>query len=249
MYIDGFIAAVPRDRRSEYDAFARRSWGLFERFGALRQVETWGDDVPDGKLTDLRRAVAAEDHEEVVFSWLEWPDESTRQAAFMEMEAGNAEMGEMPFDGQRMIFGGFVPVLDLGESTEAPAYVDGFVLAVPTAKRDAFIAHATKGDSVFMEAGAHRIVEAWGDDVPAGKRTDLARAVKAESDETVCFSWIEWPDKATRDAAFARMQEAMSDPEKMDPRLDPQKNPMPFDGKRMIWGGFVPMFEFQNAGG
>lgn len=246
-YIDGFIAAVQRDRRTAYEGFAQRSWTLFNRYGALRQVETWGDRVPDGKLTDFRRAVAAVEGEEVVFSWLEWPDKATRDAGFAGMEQEGAQLGEMPFDGQRMIFGGFVPLLDLGEARAAPGYVDGFVLAVPSGNRDAFIAHATEGDGVFMDAGATRVVEAWGDDVPAGKRTDFARSVLAEGNETVCFSWIEWPDKATRDAAHAQMHEAMSDPAKMDSRMDPEKNPMPFDGQRMIWGGFVPMFDSKGA--
>jgi uncharacterized protein YbaA (DUF1428 family) len=119
------------------------------------------------------------------------------------------------------------------------SYIDGFVIAVPTANRQKFIDHATTGDSVFIEYGALRVVECWGDDVPAGKVTDFAGAVKATAEETVCFSWIEWPDKATRDAAFARMM----DPANPDPRMDPATNPMPFDGARMIFGGFVPVVD------
>ncbi|WP_439486562.1 DUF1428 domain-containing protein [Blastomonas fulva] len=122
-------------------------------------------------------------------------------------------------------------------------YIDGFVIACPTANRDAFIAHACMGDAVFIELGALRVVECWGDDVPDGHTTDFRRAVKAESDESVLFSWIEWPDKATRDAAMARMTEMMTDPAKTDPRMDPAKNPMPFDGKRLIFGGFVPVVD------
>ena len=71
-------------------------------------------------------------------------------------------------------------------------------------------------------------------------------AVKAEAGEAVLFSWIEWPDKATRDAGMAKMTEMMTDPSKLDPRMDPEKNPMPFDGKRMIFGGFVPVVEFSK---
>ena len=82
-----------------------------------------------------------------------------------------------------------------------------------------------------------RVVECWGDDVPDGKVTDFRKAVQAGDDETVVFSWIEWPDKATRDAGMARMM----DPDNRDPRMDMEKNPMPFDGKRMIFGGFVPV--------
>src|SRR3546814_21004211 len=81
------------------------------------------------------------------------------------------------------------------------------LLAVPTANKQKFIDHANMGDSVFMEMGAVRILECWGDDVPDGKQTDFRRAVQAQEDETVVFSWIEWPDKATRDAAMAQMGE------------------------------------------
>ena len=123
------------------------------------------------------------------------------------------------------------------------SYIDGFVIACPKANKDKFIAHAREGDSVFIELGALRVVECWGDDVPEGKTTDFRMAVKAEEDEVVLFSWIEWPDKATRDAAMATMTEWMNDPAKADPRMDPAKNPMPFDGKRMIFGGFAPIVE------
>jgi uncharacterized protein YbaA (DUF1428 family) len=72
-------------------------------------------------------------------------------------------------------------------------------------------------------------------------------AVKAQADEAVCFSWIEWPDKATRDAAFAKTSEWMKNPETCDPRMGAAKNPMPFDGKRMIFGGFTPVVELSKA--
>tara|TARA_R110000868_G_scaffold53744_4_gene168557 strand:+ start:38614 stop:39006 length:393 start_codon:yes stop_codon:yes gene_type:complete len=129
------------------------------------------------------------------------------------------------------------------------SFIDGFVIAVPTANKDKFIAHANHGNSVFIELGALRIMECWGVDVPEGKVTDFRHAVQAEADETVCFSWIEWPDKATRDAAFAKMTEWMENPEKADPRMDPAKNPMPFDGKRMIFGGFAPVLELPGKEG
>ena len=115
------------------------------------------------------------------------------------------------------------------------SYIDGFVIAVPTANRETFIAHARELDPVFLELGATRVVEGWGDDVPRGQVTDFHRAVAAKDDETVVFSWVEWPDKATRDAGMKKMME--------DPRMDPANNPMPFDGKRMIFGGFNVAFE------
>ena len=113
------------------------------------------------------------------------------------------------------------------------AYIDGFVMAVPTATRDTFIAHAKKFDALFLECGATRVVEGWGDDVPEGKVTDFRRAVQATPEESVVFSWIEWPDKAARDSGMERVMK--------DPRMDPATNPMPFDGKRMIFGGFAPV--------
>ena len=113
------------------------------------------------------------------------------------------------------------------------AYIDGFVMAVPTANKQKFLDYAREFDPIFLEFGATRVLECWGDDVPHGKQTDFYRAVEAKDDETVVFSWIEWPDKATRDAGMKKM---MGDP-RMDPST-PGNPPMPFDGKRMIFGGF-----------
>ena len=113
------------------------------------------------------------------------------------------------------------------------AYIDGFVIAVPTADRERYAIYARTMDAIMLEYGATRIVEGWGDDVPAGETTSFPMAVKAGADETVVFSWTEWTDKETRDAAWAKMM--------ADPRFDPPANPMPFDGKRMIYGGFAPV--------
>ena len=115
------------------------------------------------------------------------------------------------------------------------AYIDGFVIAVPTANKQAFIDFARRFDPIFIEHGANRVLECWGDDVPHGKQTDFHRAVAAKDDESVLFSWIEWPDKATRDAGNDKVMK--------DPRMDPASNPMPFDGARMIYGGFAPVLE------
>ena len=111
-------------------------------------------------------------------------------------------------------------------------YIDGFVIAVPNANREQFVAHADTLDPIFLEVGATRVLECWGDDVPDGKLTDFRRAVQARDDESVVFSWIEWPDKATRDAGMEKIMN--------DPRM-PAAGDMPFDGKRMIFGGFVPV--------
>jgi uncharacterized protein YbaA (DUF1428 family) len=122
------------------------------------------------------------------------------------------------------------------------SYIDGFVIAVSKESRQQFIDHANFADGMFIEMGALRVIECWADDVPNGTLTDFRMAVKATEDEDVVFSWIEWPDKATRDAANAKMM----DPNNSDPRMDPQKNPMPFDGKRMIWGGFAPVVDMKG---
>lgn len=119
------------------------------------------------------------------------------------------------------------------------SYIDGFVIAVPDANREQFIAHARAFDPVFLEYGAIRVVECWGDDVPDGKLTDFRRAVQATQKESVAFSWIEWPDKATRDAGMAKIMK--------DPRMEAASQ-CPFDGKRMIFGGFTAVVDLADGG-
>lgn len=109
-------------------------------------------------------------------------------------------------------------------------YVDGFVAAVPTANRDAYLNHAERAAALFKEFGALSVVECWGDDVPEGKLTSFPLAVKREADETVVFSWVTWPSRAVRDAGWEKLM--------ADPRMSPAAIPMPFDGKRLIYGGF-----------
>lgn len=117
-------------------------------------------------------------------------------------------------------------------------YVDGVVIAVPKQQKQAFLEHADSVDRLFIEWGALRVMECWGDDVPAGKQTDFYRAVQAKDDEAVVFSWIEWPDKATRDLGMQQMHKME------DPRLTNAQ--MPFDGMRMIYGGFETIYELAN---
>ena len=107
-------------------------------------------------------------------------------------------------------------------------YVDGFVAAVPKANKQAYLDHARAAAVLFREWGATRVVETWGDEVPEGKQTDFMKAVAAKPDEVIVFSWVEYPDKATRDAAGQKMM--------TDPRM--QAMTMPFDGARLIYGGF-----------
>lgn len=115
------------------------------------------------------------------------------------------------------------------------AYVDGFLLAVPDANREAYLHLAEIAAEVFRDHGALRVVECWGDDVPDGVVTSFPMAVKVEPGETVVFSWIEWPSREARDAGNAKMME--------DSRLKAYGETMPFDGKRMIFGGFVPILD------
>ena len=114
-------------------------------------------------------------------------------------------------------------------------YVDGFVAAVPLANREIYRQHAEKAAAVFREHGALNVVECWGDDVPEGKLTSFSMAVKREADETVVFSWITWPSRQVRDEAWKKVM--------ADPRLKSDSNPMPFDGKRLIYGGFEVIVE------
>ena len=113
-YVTGFLTPVKTEDKARYVKSAEASWPLFQKYGALSQVETWGEDVPDGTRTDFRRAVQATPDETVVFSWIEWPDRATCDAAWADMmadESMGAEMGDMPFDGQRMIFGSFQAIV------------------------------------------------------------------------------------------------------------------------------------------
>ena len=113
-------------------------------------------------------------------------------------------------------------------------YIDGFVVPVPTDKKAAYLEMASTVAPFFIELGAERVVESWGDDVPHGKLTDFYGAVKAEEGEAIVFAWVVWPSRETRDAGMARMME--------DPRMKPPENP-PFDTKRMIFGGFETILD------
>ena len=109
-------------------------------------------------------------------------------------------------------------------------YIDGYVIAVPTANKESYRRVAQNATTVFKEYGALSVVECWGDDVPEGKVTSFSMAVKRKDDETVVFSWITWPSRAVRDEGMKKAME--------DPRLKEGMDPMPFDGQRMIYGGF-----------
>ena len=235
-YVEGFVLAVPAENKDSYKAHAEQAQPMFAEFGVARMVETWGDDVPDGKVTDFKGAVQAQDGETVVFSWFEYPSRAARDAANAKMmsDPRMKEMGtSMPFDGKRMIMGGFESLLDESDGARG-AYVDGFVLPVPNDNKEAYRTLAAQMAVKFRECGAVRVVESWGDDVPDGKVTDYRRAVKAVDGENVVFSWIEWPSKAVRDDGWTKiMADESSKPD----------GAMPFDGKRMFWGGFEPILD------
>ena len=238
-YFEGFVVPVPEGNKDAYRESAAQFGPIFQEFGVRRHVEAWDSDVHEGKVTDFRMAVDAKDDEKVVFSWFEYPDKATRDAAnekFMS-DSRMKEMGEnMPFDGKRMIVGGFDAIVEEGEP--GGGYTDGFVVPVPEGKREAYRQLAQKMAGVFREHGANRVVEAIADDVSHGKVTDFYRAVKAEDGETIVFSFIEWPDKAARDDAWAKI---MAD-ESMKPEGD-----MPFSGQRMFWGGFDNIVDTAKA--
>jgi uncharacterized protein YbaA (DUF1428 family) len=243
-YIDGFVTAVPAVNKDAYLAHAREALPIFKEYGATRMVETWGDDVPDGTVTDFRRAVKAEPGEVVVFSWIEYPDRAARDLANEKLMSDPrllAIAGSMPFDGKRMIYAGFDVIVDTvaavaGGSTAGTAgYADGLLIPVPHDNRDAYRAVAENAAALFHDHGAIRLVEAWGSDVPDGTVTDYKRAVQATPEENTVFSWIEWPSKEARDRGWAGMM--------ADERMKNPPENMPFDGKRMIYGGFATLLD------
>jgi len=229
-YFEGFIAPVPEANKDAYRKHARDFSALSPEFGVGRHVEAWDSDVPEGKITDFRKAVDAKPDEKIVFAFFEYPSRQARDAAnqkFMS-DPRMEDMGkDMPFDGKRMIMGGFDAIVE--EGSAGGSYTDGFVVAVPEGKTEEYRALAAKMAKVFRQHGAARVIEAIGDDVNHGQVTDFYRAVKAEDGEKVVFSFIEWPDKATRDEAWGKIM--------ADESLKPEGD-MPFDGKRMFWGGF-----------
>jgi len=242
-YIEGVVLAVPAANRQEFIEHSKTADSIFIEHGATRVMECWGADVPEGKLTDFRRAVQAGEDEAVCFSWIEWPDKATRDAASAGLHEAmknddrfNPEKNPVPFDGKRMIYGGFDAIVEHGGKT-GNGYVQGFVLPVPEGKQEAYRKMEEEYWSYFQGLGAQRLVAAWQDDVPEGKQTDFFRAVKAEPGEKTVFAFMEWPSREVCDAAAAKM---MSD-ENMQPPAD-----MPFDGKRMIYGGFSPVVEVEK---
>lgn len=239
-YLDGFVIAVPTANKSKFIEHATKADSVFLDLGAERIVEAWGADVKRGHTTDFQTAVQAEDDETCVFSWIEWPDKATRDAAMTAIMAPDFKderldptKNPMPLDGKRMIYGGFHVLVSHGQASDSD-YVQGFLIPVPEDKKDAYVKMAEYAWDMFKGYGATSMVEAWGDDVPEGKQTDFYRGVKAQKGETVVFSFMTWPSRAVCDAAAEKM--------KSDPTMQmPEGFEMPFDGKRMVWAGFEPV--------
>jgi uncharacterized protein YbaA (DUF1428 family) len=114
-YVDGFVCAVPTANRETYRKFSERMAPLFKEHGALRLVECWGDDVPEGKVTSFPMAVKRKDDETVVFSWITWPSKQARDEGMKKVMADprmQPDKNPMPFDGKRLIYGGFEVLVD-----------------------------------------------------------------------------------------------------------------------------------------
>jgi uncharacterized protein YbaA (DUF1428 family) len=234
-YFEGFIAPVPEANKAKYKEHSSQFAPIVRDFGVRRMVESWDSDVPEGKVTDFRKAVDAKPDEKIVFSFFEYPSRAERDAAnekFMSDPRMNDMGANMPFDGKRMVMGGFESIVE--EGSAGGSYVDGVIVPVVAAKRDAYRELASKMAKVFRQHGANRVIESIAEDVNHGQVTDFYRAVKAEDGETIAFSFIEWPDKATRDQAWERIM--------ADESMRPQGE-MPFDGKRMFWGGFEKILD------
>jgi uncharacterized protein YbaA (DUF1428 family) len=236
-YVEGFLTPVPTANKDQYVKHATDAAAMIKRNGAIRFVETWGDDVPRGKLNDLWGAVQAKDDEAVLFSWFEYPDKATRDAAnqkMMEDPAMEEMAKDMPFDGARMIYAGFEGINEAGPGG-AFGYLDGVVAPVVTDKKAEYTAFCKLAADIFVENGATRVVDTWGDDVSDGKQTDYKRATHLEDGETVAYGWIEWPSKDVRDKAWEKIMQ--------DDRLSGSAD-SGMIGQRMMFGGFRPLLAF-----
>lgn len=235
-YVSGFLLAAPTANKEAYRKQAEEAWPMFKGYGALSMVEGWGDEVPDGKINSINSAVMRKEDETSLFSWVVWPDKKTSDEAERQMMADmeGKEFPEMPFDGKRMIIGGFQTIV--GDPTAKIGYIDGTVMPVQADKREAYTAASEKMAALFKEYGAISVVDAWGDNLPEGKVNDFHMAVLRKPDETVVFSWINWKDKATRDAAWEKVM--------ADPRMEEfGPHTAGVDMSRMIFGSFVPLVD------
>jgi uncharacterized protein YbaA (DUF1428 family) len=234
MYFQSVVIPVKTGNKQAFLDMAKKMSSLFAEYGATRSVECWGDDLMDGKVTDFKKAVQANDDETVVLSWNWWPDKATYDEAMKKIMADDRMKpdGSMPFDGRRLIYGAFEACFDTGGGDRF-GYLDGMVASVPDGNRQAFIDQGARIARLFQEKGALRVVDGWGVDVPSGKVTDFRRAVQAKDGETVIVGWIEWPDKPTRDRGMGAMMQ--------DQRM--RETPPAWNGQLAIFGGFTPIHD------
>jgi uncharacterized protein YbaA (DUF1428 family) len=234
-YVVGFVTAVPTANKEAYREHAQKAAVLLKEFGATRVIDAWGDDVPDGEVTDFKGAVKAKTGEEIVFSWHEYADQAAADAAFETMMSDPRmhELGsQMPFDGKRMIIGGFETVIDHGAKGR-PAYVDGTLIPVPADKKEIYAEVDSTFAQVIKEHGATRVVGAWGDDVTEAEVTGYRQAVKASDGEKIIYGWVEWPSKQVRDAGWEKVM--------ADPRM--YRDDIPYDNARRVHGGFATILD------
>lgn len=118
-YVDAFLIPVPTDRKEDYRAHEAKWWPFFQGKGATALVVCWGDDVPAGTVTDFQRAVALQPGETVVVAWMIWPDRAVHDKAAAEMQPDMMDASDMPFDGKRLVYGGFSPILSFGSDIPA----------------------------------------------------------------------------------------------------------------------------------
>lgn len=239
-YIQGFVIPVRATNKAAYRKMAEESAPIFTDHGAQRIVECWGDDVPNGDTTDMYRAVAAENGEHVVFSWIDWESKQACDSAHDKMmtdERMQNPPNEMPFDGMRMIYTGFESVGESGKCGNA-GYVQGYVAPVLQDKRDALAEICATMRNVAMDCGALHAVDAVADEIADGKVTDFKRAVKAKEGEAVAFGFVEWPSKKACELGSEKMRD--------DVRMPGPGTDMPLDGRRLIYGGFEVMLDTEG---
>ncbi|GLQ06481.1 DUF1428 domain-containing protein [Sneathiella chinensis] len=230
----GCVAAIPIKNKDAYRQHTDSLAPYFKEIGTNYLLEYWENDIPDGKITDFRRSVLAQAGEAIVFSLLEFPDKATADSSYQKM-AENEEVRrletEMPFDGKRMIFGGFTPLTEAPTALDA-GYMDVSLLAVPFSNRDAYEQQARHAARIFKEHGALQVAEAWGDSLPNGTLTDFFRAVQATEQENVALSWVQWPSKKARDEGWQKIW--------ADPRMEQIGASSLYDHQRRVFGGFTP---------
>jgi uncharacterized protein YbaA (DUF1428 family) len=239
-HLQGFVIPVPPANKEAYRSMAMEAAPFFTEYGSGRILEGWGEDVPRGTTTDLYGAVRAEGDENVVFSWIEWDSEEVcKQAHDAMMKDERMTMPpEMPFDGKRMVFAGFDVLGESGAGGQT-GYVQGYVAPVPRDNRNAFAEMCATMREVAIDSGALRAVDGWADDVAAGQVTDFKRAVQAKEGEAIAFGFVEWASKDAFEAGKAAMRS--------DDRMPKPGADMPFDGMRLIYGGFSVLLDTNQS--